>query len=130
MHIFSFLMPYDSGYMSLGNSEIIASCSHIKQSVQTDLLWFLRVNLIFICIFLLMVHILGSIFTHNDALQMPYFIKLFWHLKVTQSFLFRRSERTCRALWSVRVSFKVPEKRRPDKYFSWKANVFFQYVDS
>ena len=40
LHIYPFLMPYDSGYTSLNDSETIILYNHIKQSVQRDILWF------------------------------------------------------------------------------------------
>lgn len=61
LHICSFLMSYDSSYKSLGDSETVVLCSHMKQSVQRDVLWFLWVNCIFNCIIHLMACILASI---------------------------------------------------------------------
>ena len=71
LHICSFLMSYDGIDRYLGDIETTVYYSHIKQSVQRDILWLVRVNLIFNC----MIHTL-----EDGLIVHAIFPKAFWHL--------------------------------------------------
>ena len=42
-----------------------------------------------------------------------------------ETFLFRQSKKACSIIWSTWVFFAFLEKRRPNKYCSWKVNLVF-----
>ena len=46
-------------------------------------------------------------------------------LKVCETFLFRQRKKACSIIWSTWVFFAFHEKRRPNKYCLWKANLVF-----
>ena len=46
-------------------------------------------------------------------------------LKVCETFPFRQSNKVYSILWSARVVFAFPEKRRPNRYWLWEENLVF-----
>ena len=42
-----------------------------------------------------------------------------------ETFLFRQSKKACSIIWSTWVFFAFLEKKRPNKYCSWKVNLVF-----